>query len=277
MKLNEAKDKFEKQLLIEKLEENNYNISNKSEFGTTGIIRKAISSGEIDIYPEYTGNGGFFFSGTEPEIWKDFQKGYELVKKLDLEKNNIVWLKPAMANNTWAIAVRKDLADKEKLKTLKDFSAYVNRGGKIKIACSEEFVTRPDSLPAFEKAYGFHLKESQLLVLAGGNTANTEKAAARGTSGVNTAMAYGTDGQIAALGLLVLEDNLGVQPVYAPAPIVRKEIIERYPEIKTLLKPVFESLDLKTLQRLNSYIAVDGRGATAVAKEYLEQKRFIKK
>ena len=69
------------------------------------------------------------------------------------------------------------------------------------LGASEEFVNRPDALPAFEKAYGFKLSQDQLLTLAGGNTATTMKAAAEQTDGVNAAMTYGTDGQLAALGL----------------------------------------------------------------------------
>jgi len=149
-------------------------------------------------------------------------------------------------------------------------------GGEIKLAGSEEFVSRPDSLPAFEAAYGFHLEKEQLLILSGGNTATTEKAAARGTDGVNLAMAYGTDGQLAALGLVVLEDNMMVQPVYAPAPIIREEVLQETPSIEKLLKPVFESLDGPTLQRLNSSIAVEGREASSVAREYLQEAGFLK-
>ena len=90
-------------------------------------------------------------------MWSNAQQGYEEVKRLDKDKNNIVWLTPAPANNTWAIAVTKALADKENLKSLDDFAAYVNRGGTIKLIGSEEFVTSPAALPAFEKAYGFTL------------------------------------------------------------------------------------------------------------------------
>ncbi len=264
------------QMIVQILKSNNFKVTDKTEFGPTDIIRKAIFSGEIDIYPEYTGNGGFFFSNTDPQLWKNAEAGYRKVKELDLKENNLVWLKPAAANNTWAIAVRNDLAKEKNLKTLEDFAGYVNSGEAVKLACSEEFVTRPDSLPAFEQAYGFKLQKNQLIILSGGNTAQTEKAAAEGTDGVNFAMAYGTDGALAALNLLVLEDNKEVQPVYEPAPIVRKEIHEKYPEIEAILEPVFASLNLVILQDLNSRIAVQGRNAGEVAGEYLKTKGFIR-
>ncbi|MDA3810233.1 MAG: ABC transporter substrate-binding protein [Spirochaetaceae bacterium] len=263
-------------MIVQVLENAGIPVENRTEFGTTDVIRKAIMSGEIDIYPEYTGNGAFFYEGSDSAVWKDLEKGYETIKKLDYDAGKIVWLRPAPANNTWAIAIRKDLSNKEGIKTLSDLAAYANKGGVIKLAGSEEFVSRPDSLPAFEAAYQFHLEKGQLLILSGGNTATTEKAAGRGTDGVNLAMAYGTDGQLAALGLLVLEDNMMVQPVYAPAPIIREAVLNLHRDIEKLLKPVFESLDGPTLQRLNSAIAVEGQEASSVAMEYLKSAGFLK-
>lgn len=264
------------QTIILILRSKGFQVNDKTQTGQTQIVRQALISGEIDIYPEYTGNGAFFFDETTSDVWKDAQKGWERVKLLDKQKNNIVWLKPAPANNTWAIAVPKTLADKEKLTSLDDFAAYVNRGGTVKLAGSEEFVTSPVALPAFEQAYGFDLKGDQLVTLPSGNTAQTEKYAAEATQGVNAAMAYGTDGDLSALGLVVLTDPRGVQPVYEPAPIVRGETYDKYPEIATILDPVFQSLDLVTLQTLNAKIAVEGQNATNVAREYLTSKGFLK-
>jgi osmoprotectant transport system substrate-binding protein len=263
------------QMIVLKLRANGFEVVDRTEFGPTNIVRQAIISAQLDLYPEYTGNGGFFFAETDPSIWKDREKGFQTVKRLDREQNDIVWLTPAPANNTWAIAVRKDLADRENLRTLDDLSAYIGGGGEFKIACSEEFVTRPDALPAFQEAYGFTLSDGQMLVLSGGNTAQTAKAAAQNTSGVNAAMAYGTDGALAALGLVVMEDSKGVQPIYEPAPIVRANILDQYPEIEWLLTPIFRSLDRETLQDLNAKIAIEGREAAEVAEEYLRSKKLL--
>lgn len=263
-------------MIVLMLDANGFEAVDKTEFGTTDVIRTAIKNGEIDIYPEYTGNGAFFHSDSPQDVWKVAKDAYETIKKWDYDKHQLVWLQPAPANNTWAIAIRMDVAEKAGLKTLSDFGKYVSSGGDVKIAASEEFASRPDALPAFEEAYGFKLEKNQMLLLSGGNTATTEKAAAENTDGVNTAMAYGTDGQLAALGLLVLEDDLHVQPVYEPAPLVREEIYKANPQIETILAPVFKSLDLVTLQSLNSMIAVEGRSAKEVAKEYLEKNAFLK-
>lgn len=259
-------------LIVQLLEDHGFTVIDSTQTGSTPIVRSAIINGEIDIYPEYTGNAFYFFPGeSEAATWKDFTSGYEKAAELDLVANNIIWLSPAPANNTWAIAVRKDLSESAGLKTLEDLATYINSGKDFKLAASEEFVSSEAALPSFESSYGFTLNDDQLLIFAGGNTTLTEQAAASGQQGVNAAMAYGTDGQLAALGLVVLEDTRNVQPVYAPAPIIRKEVLDQYPEIADILKPVFASLDLETLQQLNSRIAVEGQSASAVATEYLRQ------
>ncbi|OAT34177.1 periplasmic substrate-binding component of an ABC superfamily osmoprotectant transporter [Buttiauxella brennerae ATCC 51605] len=263
-------------IILQVLDSHGVKTVNKVQLGTTPVVRGAITAGELDIYPEYTGNGAFFFKDEKDAAWKNAQQGYEKVKKLDADKNHLVWLTPAPANNTWTIAVRKDLAEKNKLTSLDDLSAYLKKGGEFKLAASAEFIERSDALPAFEKAYGFKLEQPQLLSLAGGDTAVTIKAAAQQTSGVNAAMAYGTDGPVAALGLQTLSDPKGVQPIYAPTPVVREAVLKAYPQMDEWLKPVFASLDEKTLQQLNASIAVEGLDAKKVAADYLKQKGFVK-
>ncbi|MBB8041484.1 ABC transporter substrate-binding protein [Escherichia coli] len=237
-------------IILQVLESHGVPTVNKVQLGTTPVVRGAITSGELDIYPEYTGNGAFFFKDENDAAWKNAGQGYEKVKKLDAEQN--------------------------KLTSLADLSRYLKEGGTFKLAASAEFIERADALPAFEKAYGFKLGQDQLLSLAGGDTAVTIKAAAQQTSGVNAAMAYGTDGPVAALGLQTLSDPQGVQPIYAPAPVVRESVLKEYPQMAQWLQPVFASLDEKTLQQLNASIAVEGLDAKKVAADYLKQKGWTK-
>jgi len=263
-------------IMVLALEANGIKTENKVSLGNTKIVRTALLAGEIDLYPEYTGNGAFMLGAENSSAWKDFRAGYELAKKMDFQKNKIVWLEPANANNTWAIAVRKDLAASNKLRTMDDLGRYIAKGGTFKLAASAEFMERTDAMPAFQTAYGFKLRADQALVLAGGDTAATIKAAAEKTSGVNAAMAYGTDGPLAALGLLVMEDPKGVQPVYAPSPLVREEVLKRHPAIATILAPIFKSLNRPTLQMLNARIQLEGQDPRKVASDYLQSKGFLK-
>lgn len=263
-------------IILAVLNANKIETADRVQLGGTPVVRKAIIAGEIDIYPEYTGNAAFFFEKANDPLWKDAAKGYEEAKKLDYDANKLVWLAPSPANNTWAIALRKDVTDANKLVTLSDFGKYVAGGGNVVLAASAEFVNSEAALPAFQTTYGFTLKPEQLITLSGGDTAATIAAAANQTNGANAAMVYGTDGGIAPSGLVVLDDDKGVQPVYQPAPIIREAVLKEHPEIETLLKPVFEKLDLVTLQELNGRVQVGGEPAKAVAEDFLTKNGFLK-
>jgi osmoprotectant transport system substrate-binding protein len=249
--------------------------SDRIQLGGTPVVRKAILAGEIDIYPEYTGNAAFFFEKADEPVWKDAAQAYEEAKKLDYDANKIVWLSPSPANNTWAIALRKDVAEANNLATLSDFGKYVSEGGQVVLAASSEFVNSAAALPAFQTTYGFTLKPEQLITLSGGDTAATIAAAANQTNGANAAMVYGTDGGIAPSGLMVLEDDKHVQPVYQPSPVIREEVLKQNPQIAELLKPVFAKLDLTTLQDLNGRVQVGGEPVKAVAEDFLKQNGFL--
>lgn len=264
------------EMIVIALESAGFKVNDKTEFGTTEVVRKALLNNEVDIYVEYTGSGLIFFKSQDPATFKDAQKGYETDRKLDLEQNKVAWLAPAKANNTWALAVRKDFAEKNKLRTMSDFAAYVKNGGAVKIAASDEFFNNADAWPAFIKTYGFDIPAAKRVVLAGGNTSQTEKAVTNGTDGVNVGMAYGTDGGLGALGLVVLADDLGAQVVYWPTPTLRGELATKYPEIATMLDPIFSSLTLEKLQELNGRIQVNGEGAKVVARDYLAKGGFLK-
>lgn len=264
-------------MIVLVLEAHGIATQNKASLGNTKVVRGAITGGEIDIYPEYTGNGAFIFSEESSPVWKNAKAGFERVKQLDYEKNKIVWLDAAPANNTWAIALRKDVATAHQLKTMDDLGKWLAQpGSQFKLAASAEFVERSDALPAFQAAYQFKLQPNQLLTLAGGDTAVTIKAAAEKTSGVNAAMAYGTDGAVAALGLVILDDPKGVQPIYAPAPIIREEVLKNHPKIQDALAPVFKLLDGPTLQTLNAKIQLEGQNAKKVASDFLKSKGLLK-
>ena len=246
----------------------------RTRLGTTPVVRAALLAGEIDLYVEYTGDAAYFFHIPADPAWKDLRRGYALGARLDLAANHIVWLTPAPANNTWALAVRRDVAAKYHLTTMSDFARWVAGGGRVVLACSAEFANA-GTLASLEHTYGFKLRSAQMIVLAGGETAATIAAAAAGTDDTNTAMVYGTDGGIAAANLVVLDDDRHDQPVYAPVPIIREAVLAAHPEIGPLVAPVMASLDGATLRRLNERVQIDGESAAAVAADYLHKKGFL--
>ncbi len=237
--------------------------------GPTRILREALIEGQIDLYPEYTGNGALFHDDRANPAWHRADAGWQRARALDAPLG-VTWLAPAPADNTWVIAVRREVAAAG-LAGLDGMAGWLAAGRDFKLACSAEFVDSPAALPAFQAAYGFALPEERLLTLAGGDTAATIRAAAEAISGVNAAMAYGTDGALRTLGLVALADPRGAQVVYQPCPVIRSAALARAPEVAGLLRPVFGSLDLAALQGLNARIAVDGEDAAAVAADWLRR------
>jgi osmoprotectant transport system substrate-binding protein len=264
-------------MIVLVLDKSGVPVESRLQLGPTKIVRAALLAGEIDIYPEYTGNGAFFFNRESDPAWKQAQEAYRTVQRLDREANNLVWLDRAPANNTWLIAVRGDVAKARKLATMEDFAKHVREQPKdIKLAGSAEFVESPAALPSFERTYGFQMPREQIVVLPGGDTAIMMRAAAQAVSGVNAAMVYGTDGAIVALDLVVMADPKGAQIVYEPAPVVRSAVLDRHPGIGPALSRVFSTLSLETLQRLNAKIAVEGQTPREVARTYLEQEGLLR-
>lgn len=264
------------QMMVLSLQNAGYRVTDRTRLGDTDVNRRALRAGEIDMYPEYTGNGVYFFPGQiTAETARNPQALWNQVRALDAP-NGVFWLNPARANNTWALAMPRAQAERLNIRTFEDFARAVRSGASIRVAGSPEFFNRPDSFPLFERAYGFTLSNAQKLVLAGATPVQTQQAAARGQNGVNAAMAYGTDGTIAALDLVVIEDVRNAQPIYQPAAVVRTAKLREDPRIGNILNRVWATLDGPTLQGLNAQVAVEGRNPRDVAAAFLRSRNLIR-
>jgi osmoprotectant transport system substrate-binding protein len=151
---------------------------------------------------------------------------------------------------------------------------------------NEEFTTREDALVTFEETYGFGIPRescadtdgSCIESLPGAVTASAQQQLRADEGSYNVSVAYGTDGTLAALDLVVLEDPEGAQPVYQPTPVFRGEVLRANPEIADILNPIFATFDVATLQNWNSQAALGGEGGESVedvARRYLQENGFI--
>ncbi len=263
-------------MLILLLEQDGFEVVDKTALGTPDILRKALEGGEVDLVIDYTGSGQYYGAVGADGAWSDPEMGYEATKTFDKETNNILWLSPAPANNTEMLAVKESFAQEHGLVTMEDFAAYVNSGGEVKLICSSKFSENKLGLLGFQETYGFNLTSDQLIILSHGNTAEMLKALNDGTDGVNVSLVYGTDGSLAEMNMVILEDPENVPPVYLPAPVLRGEVAEKYPEIVDLFTDVFNTLDVKTLQGLNARVAFGGEEGKDVAQDYLKENGFLK-
>lgn len=262
-------------MIIQVLEADGFQVVDKTELGTPDILRKALEGGEVDLVVDYTGSGQYYHENQDTAVWSDADAGYELTRSLDAELKDLIWLTPAPANNTEMLAVRRDFAQEKGLTSLEDLARYVNSGGEVKLICATSFAENPKGLVGIEEAYGFKLGQDQLVTLASGNTAEMLKALENGQDGINVSLVYGTDGSLDQLNLVVLEDPLEIPPVYLPTPVLRGELHRLYPEIESLLAPVFRSLTLETLQTLNAKVAFEGLSPKDVAHAYLTENGLL--
>lgn len=259
-------------MVVLALKENGFKVEDKTNtLGSTKLVREVAVKKQADITINYTGNGMYIMGADGEPEWKDLEKGYEKIKEFDKKENNLDWLRPAKANNTELLAVTKEFADKNKIVDMNDFARYVNEGGEIKIATPAYWLQHDSGLIGLEKAYGFKIKEEQLVI---GEKA--EKQVASGTADINCTMVFTTDGILDELGLYVIKDPKKVPPVYAPTPIVNGETLEKYPQIEEILNPIFESLETEGLSKLNGKVLSQGANPEDVASEYLKSKGFIK-
>lgn len=270
-------------VIVQLLEDAGYEVTDRTNLGGTAVARDALEAGEIDVYPNYNGTAISNWYRDIPWAQEAIPEGtsgdayasFATVASYDAAIYDLIWLRPAPANNTYALAVTREWSEENGITTLPEFADYVNEGGEVVLSTGDEFAQRPDGLPSFYETYGFELTEDQLIIIAGATPAQTEQALASGQNNVNVAMAYGTDGALLAYDFVVLEDPDGAQPVFQPTPVFRGETIRAYPEIAGLLNPVFALFDNPTLQGLNASVEVDGLSPDEAARTFLVDNGFI--
>ena len=260
------------QITLQALENAGATVNDQIGLAGTVAARKALESGEIDMYWEYTGTGWITHLGHTKPI-PSSQKQFEAVAKEDLEKNDIEWLSPpAPANNTYTMAVRSEAYDKLGVKKLSDFKQLVEENPEEATVCvGTEFSTRDDGLPGMEKAYDFEFpKENIVKIDEGLIYQQTDKG-----KQCNFGEVFQTDGRIEALDLELVEDDKSFFPVYNPALNVRKDVIDEYPQVAKLFAPISKKLTTEELQKLNAKVDVDGQLEDQVAEEWLKENGFI--
>jgi osmoprotectant transport system substrate-binding protein len=250
-------------MLIQLLEAKGYPVEDRTGLGETPVIRSALHSDEVDIYWEYTGTTLMTQMGHDQIT--ESEKAYELVKEWDKKENNIVWLDYASANNTYTLMMRGAHAQELGIKTISDFAAYVNENpGAVKVATDVEFLERPDGIPGLEEMYGFKFNRDNIITMAVGLTYGALR-----DEKVDVAMGFATDGRIPAFNFVNLEDDNGFFPVYNPAPVIRQEILDAYPDLAEVINKLPPLLDNDTLANLNKTVDVDQKEPEEVARQFL--------
>ncbi|MEL7564219.1 MAG: glycine betaine ABC transporter substrate-binding protein [Dehalobacterium sp.] len=257
------------EIAVALLEENGFTVDNEVGLGELNVIRPALESGEIDMYWEYTGTGLIRLMQQEPIDDPDLL--YETVKNWDAE-NNIVWLNYAPGNNSYSLCTWPGFKAEYGVQTISDLTKLIDEKPKeFTFATREEWMERPDGYKVFNETYGFNADNLKLLFLALGLTPDAIK-----EKKADFSVELSTDGRILAYNLEVIEDDKHVFPIYNPAPVIRKEVLDKYPQIADIMGEVSPMLDTNTLISLNKQVDVDKKEPGTVAREFLKEKGLIK-
>lgn len=247
------------------LENNGIPVERKLNLGGTPVLQQALESDQVDLYPEYTGTG--LLTVLKLPGSTNRQAVYSAVKDGYKQKYNLVWLDPAPMNNTQALAMKKDVAAAKGIKTISDMAA---QAGDLTMIGPPEFEQREDGLPGISKAYGNFKLKDYIAVDAGLRYEGLVNGQA------DVVVAFGTDGQISAFDLVLLQDDKGLFPPYQIAPIVRQQALDANPKLAEILNRLAPFLTDETMQRLNYEVDGKKREPSEVAQEFLRQKGLIK-
>ena len=241
------------------LEDNGYTVERVSNISSS-LIHNSIVNDEIDLYPEYTGTGLLSVLGEDMET--DPEKVYKTVKKEYEEQFNLTWLDYASANDSQGLVIRTEVANSLNIKTISDLQAHASE---LRFASQGEFDEREDGLLGLEKTYGtFNWQSSKVYD-------NSLKYSVLENDEADVTPAYTTEGQLVSTDkFTLLEDDKQFWPPYNLAPVVRDNILDDNPDIKTILNNISAKLDTETVTELNAKVDVDGQEYTDVAKEYYD-------
>ena len=265
----------------------------KLNLGGTQIAQEALVNAEIDLYPEYTGTGltevlGLSVDdvlaggGATPvaEAATPMAEGaasapgsvsqvvFDAVAAAYKEQFDLVWLERSPANNTQALAVKREFAEENGVATISDLAAIA---GDLVISAPADFPERQDGLLGLQRVYGSGFNDIEVLPVAPG-----VKYQALLDDQAQVVLAFGTDGQIAGYDLIVLEDDLNLWPPYNVAPVVRQAILDAWPDIADRFNAVTTSLTNEVLSGLNWRVDGDEKAEPSdVANAYLTENGFI--
>jgi len=248
------------------LEDQGFQVERKLNLGGTPVAQASLESGQIDLYPEYTGTA--LMTVLKQPANSNQKQVFDTVSKTYKEKFNLVWLEPAPMNNTQALAMTQEGSQKYGIKTI---SQMVAKASQLTLIGAPEFEAREDGLPGLRKTYGdFKLKK-----FIPADLGLRYKTLTSGQADV--AVAAGTDGEISAFNLVVLEDDKKLFPPYQVAPVVRQETLDKNSGIRDALNALAPKLTNETMQRLNYEVSGKQREPAEVAKEFLTKEALLKK
>ncbi len=252
--------------LMAQLIEGSTNLEVKRVFnlGGTMICHNALKQDDLDLYAEYTGTA--LKAILKRDVISDPDMAYDAVESAYRKQFTCEWLKPFGFNNTYAITIRKDFAEKHGIETISDLEQHA---GDMAAGFTAEFMDREDGYPGLKEKYGFSFNDTKDMEPSLMYKAIAQKE-------VEVISAFATDGRIAIYDLKMLKDDKGLFPPYYAAPVVRMDTLKAHPELEGVLEKLSGLLDDKTMMNLNNKVDAEQREPKAVAREFLQAEGLLK-
>lgn len=236
----------------------------KLNMGGTFVNFEAIKNGQIDLYPEYTGTA--LTAQLKMDVITDADETYRIVSEEFDKQFNIKWLKPLGFDNTYTLAVTNEIFETYRIETFSDLAAISEN---LVFGAEHEFFGRQDGFDGLVKTYGMKFKGEPKKMNV------SLKYQAMGSGDIDVTDAFATDGQIKQYNLKVLKDDKNFFPPYYAAPIIRKKVLKKYPELEQILNSLEGLIDDETMMEMNYKIDVDNQDIKKVAEDFLREKGLI--
>ncbi len=244
------------EIVAQELEARGVPVERRFHLGGTFVCHRALLNGEIDVYVEYTGTA--LTAVLELPVDTDPERVYQTVRRVYRERWGLEWTQPLGFENTFALVVRRADAEAQGFVSIADLAP---RGADLVAGFGPEFMARPDGYPGLREMYGLEFGSIRQLDLGLMYRALADDQ-------IDVAVANSTDGQIAGLDLLVLDDDRRYFPPYQAAPVVRGTTLEREPRLSEALSGLTDALTPETMRNLNYEVDVEGRDVSEVVRAW---------
>jgi osmoprotectant transport system substrate-binding protein len=246
-------------------------VTNRTNIAGSNGVRNALLNRTVDISPEYTGTGWISYLLHDEPV-KGEEEQWRATAEEDLEKNQLVWLKPAPMNNTYAFAMGPEATERlgiTKLSQIQDLPIEERT-----FCVEDEFYSRNDGFGPMLEEYGLKLGDSvpddQVLRL---DTGVVYTAAAQGDC--NFGEVFTTDGRIPALELTSLEDDKEFFPLYNLTEVIQEDLLQEHPELEEIFAQLNPKLTNEVMLELNARVDVEGEEPSLVALDWLKSEGFV--
>ncbi|GAA3638172.1 glycine betaine ABC transporter substrate-binding protein [Lactobacillus hamsteri] len=256
---NFSESKIVMQIWTDALKKEGYSIETKPNISSS-VVYQAIKTGQIDLYPEYTGTIASTYLNKNI-IGKNADEVNDMASRGMLHKN-LVTLNYAPGNDAQGIAIRTSIASKYEITTISDLQKNAD---KIRFVSQGEFDKREDGIPGLTKVYGkFNFKSHKVY-----DPSLKYQILDKDEGDITPAST--TEGQLATEKYQVLKDNKKFWAAYNLVPLVREQTLKKNPKIRNILNKIDRKLTTSELQQLNKKVDVEGQSYQNVAQKWIDK------